>query len=401
MSFRIKTLSIVIFLILCSWFGWRTYTYFYDSKPPIFSISGLNENCYYCGDAHCIIKGRDEYKVDCISVWLDEKPILSNFRIGKSKFEYDLPIPTQTLSNGKHEIKVEIKDGSYKKNIASDKLNFFVDNLPLHGAFAKSADHKVFQGKTLHIQFQTNKEIENANINALSRNYKCYPEAENSTIYECFIPIECEEKPSEYPFTININDRVGNNIKLDGKFQILPYPFKKHVVNISNEKLKEEHEIGKPQSEFEDLVAKLSLESPDKKLWNGAFYIPLEMTRISCEYGTVRTTQHKGCYAHKALDLIGAMPKCVVWAPQDGIVIVKDRFVQSGNTIVIDHGCGILSMLFHLDGFADINIGDKIKKGNPVGTMGKTGYATGYHLHWEMRKDNIPIDPMEWTKNNF
>lgn len=400
MGFRLKTILTIIILTLCGWFSWRTYTYFYDQESPIFSISGISENCYYNGDIHCIINGSDRYKVDTISVWLDGKPILSNFRINKSNFEYNLPIPTKTLSNGKHEIAVELKDGSYKKNISNKALSFFIDNSSLQAAFARSCEYRVFQGRTLHIQFQSNKEIDNATINVLSRNYKCYPETESSTIYECFVPIECEEKPNEYPFSIDITDKVGNNVKLDGKLQIMPYPFKRHAVNLSDEKVKEEHEIGKPQSMLEDLMQQLQHESPEKKLWNGIFYVPIEMSKVSCEFGTIRTTQQKGCYAHKALDILGA-PKSVVWAPQDGIVVAKDRFVQSGNTVVIDHGCGIFTMLFHLDNFADINVGDKIRRGNPVGTMGKTGYATGYHLHWEMRKDNVPIDPMEWTKNNF
>jgi murein DD-endopeptidase MepM/ murein hydrolase activator NlpD len=110
----------------------------------------------------------------------------------------------------------------------------------------------------------------------------------------------------------------------------------------------------------------------------------------------VRTTQHKGRYAHKALDIINS-PKSVVWSTQDGKVVLKDRFAFSGNTVVIDHGMGVLSLFFHLDNFADIKEGDKIAKGEPIGTIGKTGYADGYHLHWEMRVDNIPVDPMQWT----
>ena len=69
--------------------------------------------------------------------------------------------------------------------------------------------------------------------------------------------------------------------------------------------------------------------------------------------------------------------------------------------MVLDHGYGVLSMFFHLEDFADIQVGQKVRKGNPIGTLGKTGYATGYHLHWEMRVNNIAIDPMQWTKANF
>ncbi len=94
-------------------------------------------------------------------------------------------------------------------------------------------------------------------------------------------------------------------------------------------------------------------------------------------------------------------PKSVVWASQAGTVVLKERFAFNGNTIVIDHGHGILSLYCHLDDFAQISVGDRIAQGNPIGTLGKTGYASGYHLHWEMRVNNIQVDPMQWTKPAF
>ena len=147
-------------------------------------------------------------------------------------------------------------------------------------------------------------------------------------------------------------------------------------------------------------MVQISQDSPHKKLWRGRFFAPVTIRAITTPFGQIRTSQQKGLYAHKAVDVVDA-PRGVVWAPQDGIVVIKDRFVQTGNTIVIDHGWGVTSMLCHLEEFADINVGDPIKRGNPVGTLGKTGYATGYHLHWECRINNTPIDPIEWTKASF
>ncbi len=42
-----------------------------------------------------------------------------------------------------------------------------------------------------------------------------------------------------------------------------------------------------------------------------------------------------------------------------------------------------------------------VKKGNPIGKLGKTGYATGYHLHWELRVQGIAVDPLEWTQKIY
>jgi murein DD-endopeptidase MepM/ murein hydrolase activator NlpD len=94
-------------------------------------------------------------------------------------------------------------------------------------------------------------------------------------------------------------------------------------------------------------------------------------------------------------------PKSVIWSTQDGVVVLKERFEDAGNTIIVDHGHGLLSLFYHLDDFANIEVGQKIAQGNPIGFLGKTGYATGYHLHWEMRMNNTAIDPMQWTKSNF
>ena len=82
-------------------------------------------------------------------------------------------------------------------------------------------------------------------------------------------------------------------------------------------------------------------------------------------------------------------------------VVIKDSFERYGNTIVIDHGFGVVTLYCHLDSFGDINIGDRIEKGNRIGVMGKTGYATNDHLHWEMLVNNVAVDPMQWTKIIF
>ena len=151
---------------------------------------------------------------------------------------------------------------------------------------------------------------------------------------------------------------------------------------------------------LEQRIAQLVTQSPSKKLWKGMFIVPAAHSGFSCSFGEIRTTQEKGRYTHDGLDVL-ALPKSVVWATQDGKVVLKDRYEYSGNTVIVDHGLGVFSLFFHMDNFADINEGDMVKKGNPIGTVGKTGYATGYHLHWEMRIGNIPVDPLQWTKHDF
>lgn len=386
-----KIIALAVALLV----GWWAYGYFFDKTVAYVMVNGINENCYYSGDVRCAVQSN---KTGDISLWLDAQNLAHDVRIKAQQECPPFTIPTKTLSNGKHTLKVEFADNSFSHNKCGLLCDFYVDNIPLQAVFVKTgAPYKVFQGRTLHVQFQVNKEIKNAFIHTLSRTFECFPEAKNSKIYECFIPIECEEQPNEYLFSVDIEDKVGNTLHLDNKFQVVLYPFKKEVITVTSDKVQEEKALGRDGKDLEDEIVRLSGQSPREKLWRGTFCAPIEIQRVTCDYGTIRTTQHKGRYAHKAVDVINA-PRSVVWAPQDGIVALIDRFGPSGNTVIIDHGLGILSLFYHLDNFADIQVGQKIVQGNPLGTIGKTGFATGYHLHWEMRINNIPVDPLQWIK---
>jgi murein DD-endopeptidase MepM/ murein hydrolase activator NlpD len=263
-----------------------------------------------------------------------------------------------------------------------------------------NADLKVFQGRTLHLQFQVNKEIKTARVKAMSRTFDCVRESKHSPVYEAFIPIDAEEAANEYLLSVEVADAVGNAQQLDQKFQILPFPFKKQILVVDPIVTAREAAAGLPQQELKSQMASLVQQSPKDKLWHGVFCVPLDMTTMTCEFGTVRTNKERGRYMHKAVDL-GARKRSVVWASQNGVIIVKDRFERSGNTIVIDHGCGVQTLYAHLDSFANLKLGDRIEKGNPIGIMGKTGFATGDHLHWEMWVNNVEVDPMQWTNQNF
>jgi hypothetical protein len=384
--------------LLVAWCSTRTYNYFFDASMPTVTVSGLESEGWYCGDVECKVSSS---KKGNLSVLLDGQPLISNYRLSYKEHEHPFIIPTKTISNGKHTLKIELTDRSFAKNKVVIERPFQVDNVQLQAALVRSEnDYKVFQGRTLHLQFQVNKEIKQAQVQALSHTFECFPETKNSSIYECYVPVACEETPNEYLLSVSITDKVGNALNLENKFQVVMFPFKKQNLQVSSEKIAEEKTLGLDSAQLEKVVGDLITASPKEKIWRGPFCVPIDSARTSCDFGTIRTTQEKGRYMHKGLDIVN-MPKSVVWAPQDGIVVHKNRYAFTGNTVIIDHGCGVLSLFFHLDNFADIKEGQKVAQGNPIGTIGKTGYATGYHLHWEMRVNNVQVDPMQWTKTNF
>ena len=66
-----------------------------------------------------------------------------------------------------------------------------------------------------------------------------------------------------------------------------------------------------------------------------------------------------------------------------------------GNTVVIDHGYGLLSLYGHLSSFA-VKAGDAVKRGQTVGHSGASGLAGGDHLHYSMVLQSVQVDPKEW-----
>lgn len=400
MKFRPRLIGYAAALVIGSWFTFNMYHYFFDNSNPTIILHGLDEQGHYAGNIQCVLSGVDNYKVSDISVWLDNVPLISRFKISRKEFDHPFSINSQALANGKHSLRVEAVNGTYRKNKALEERVFVVDNLPLQAAFVRAdSDLKVFQGRTLHLQFQVNKDIKEANVRTLSKRFSCFPESPQSSIYEAYVPISCEESPNEYLFSVDVVDHVGNKQTLENKFQVIGFPFKKQTLTMTGDTLKKDD----AHTSYKSLEAKLeelAAESPAQKMWRGSFCLPVDMTAVTCDFGTVRTTKERGRYAHKAVDL-AARQKSVVWACQDGKVVVKDRFERAGNTIVVDHGHGIISLYCHLDSFANIDVGDRVEKGNPVGIMGKTGYATNDHLHWALFVHNVPVDPLQWTKNNF
>ncbi len=400
----LKAGAALIIFGIAGYIGWGYYLYYTSETPPTIEVLGIHPDGGAAGDVKVTVKGSDSYKVGTFKVDLDGEPLIKETYIGKSSFSYPFTLSTGTLEQGSHVLRVQVTNSAAKKQTSEEDFFFYVDNLPLQAAITKNeADARVYQGRTLHVEFQANKALKDAKLKTLSETYPCFLQSNRGYIYECFVPIECEEIAQEYPYTIEVADYAGDNINLEGKYKVVEFPFKKQTIRVDKDKIAEEAELGHPEQQLEDDIERITKASPKKKLWHGKFIVPLELKekkQITSDFGVIRATQERGLKQHKALDLI-APPKSVVWATQDGVVVLKDRYAHSGNTIAIDHGHGIISLFFHLNEFANINVGDKIRKGNPVGTVGKTGYATGYHLHWEFRVNTVPVEPLEWTKPSF
>ncbi|HET8773520.1 MAG TPA: peptidoglycan DD-metalloendopeptidase family protein [Thermoanaerobaculia bacterium] len=102
---------------------------------------------------------------------------------------------------------------------------------------------------------------------------------------------------------------------------------------------------------------------------------------------------------HGAVDISSAVGQ-PIRSPADGIVVKAEWANGYGNVIFISHGYGYSTRYGHLSSFAT-RPGQRVKRGDVIGYVGSTGRSTGPHLHYEVRVNNNPVNPLEYILNAF
>lgn len=117
--------------------------------------------------------------------------------------------------------------------------------------------------------------------------------------------------------------------------------------------------------------------------------------KLSAKFGWRRDPFMPGRWEyHKGID-IANKTGTPIYAVADGIVTYAGWEYGYGRTIVIDHGNNIKTVYAHLYKFK-VKVGDKVKKGQVIALMGNSGRSTGPHLHFEIRINNIPVNPLKY-----
>lgn len=208
-----------------------------------------------------------------------------------------------------------------------------------------------------------------------------------------FIGIDLNKKPGTYPLLINLK----NSKTLTQYISVL-------------ERKKETAPLGIPSklggntsAAATNLVSNLSKEnallnslwSNSKQLWSKKFKFPLKEIVVTDSYGYSRETGQYNI-AHKGTDF-RAKEGAKIYAMNRGVVRLAENFTVYGNTVVIDHGRGVMSFYMHLSKI-DVKEGALVSLGEVIGRSGSTGYAESPHLHLSVRINNISIDPMKFME---
>jgi hypothetical protein len=207
-------------------------------------------------------------------------------------------------------------------------------------------------------------------------------------VWHAAVPIGNRQNPGSYMIGVQAGDA-----RFEIEATVLPFDFVEQnlIIDVSDPVISEANSP-KAYSEYREKIPPLFETFDTERYWEGVFDVPAE-GRVSTEFGTIRYTN--GNYAnsrsHNGMD-IAAPEGSPVRAPNAGRVVMAERLLNTGNTVVIEHGGGLKSYYFHMSRL-DVNPGDTVKKGDLIGAVGTTGYSTGPHLHYEIRIGDKPVSP--------
>ena len=144
--------------------------------------------------------------------------------------------------------------------------------------------------------------------------------------------------------------------------------------------------------DYQKAAAEYSAQNPYVE---GDWYWPLPQTNnvITSEYG-YRTHPVTGKWKlHTGIDLRAAKG-VKIFAAKGGTVVTSEYSSAWGHYVIISHGGGYTSLYAHMTK-RNVKVGATVKQGQVIGTVGSTGWSTGAHLHYELRKNNASYDPMK------
>ncbi len=144
-------------------------------------------------------------------------------------------------------------------------------------------------------------------------------------------------------------------------------------------------------------LARVSHTSVHRFLWHGGF-LPLPHSAVEARFADHRLDTYHGKVVQQDYHLgydLASVEHAPIPAANAGRVVWTKYFGIYGNSVLIDHGYGLMTLYGHMNDFS-VKPGQMVAKGQIIGHTDSTGLATGDHLHFSVLLDGVQINPVDW-----
>lgn len=264
-------------------------------------------------------------------------------------------------------------------------------------------------GDFFSVKFTAQKSIERAWItifNAEKKNVqtvKAFPINTEKTEWAAVAAAAVWWKPGQWEIKAEavINNALLEEIK---KIRIIKKEFKEIVMNLNAKNTAIIYKKSPEKDEQRNrLNTVLKTQDQQARLFNGPFVLPFQITRISSDFAEKRISKFSNGKTsesrHWGIDY-PAPTGTAVKAPGNGKVVLAEKRIVTGWTLVLEHLPGVYTLYYHLNKI-HVMQGSFVTQGALIAEVGTTGFSTGPHLHWELRINEIPANPALLLKKTF
>lgn len=206
------------------------------------------------------------------------------------------------------------------------------------------------------------------------------------------IPLDAEPGAQKFGLT----DADGN--QFSSQFDVAHKQYRERRLTITNER-----QVN-PNTEDMERITSESVEMRQAfSTWSESLTPAFEMQSPvdgvhSSSFGSRSFFNGQPRNPHSGMD-IAAPEGTPILAPAPGVILTTGNYFFNGNTIIMDHGHGLISLYCHMNTI-DVEPGTVIAAGEQIGRVGSTGRVTGPHLHWSVNLNNVRVDPQLFLEDN-
>lgn len=219
-----------------------------------------------------------------------------------------------------------------------------------------------------------------------------FKDSPDGSVYRAVLGVPYDHKPG--PTSVKV--KVGDSAETSALFIVEPGDYDSETLKVDGrrvqpQKPKDLARIRREQAEIGEVYRTVT----PRKYWSGPFSLPLD-AKFTSKFGTKRVYNGIQKSAHLGLDFKAAVGT-PIHAPAPGKVVMAKNLFFTGNTVILDHGYGVLSLYAHLDKLK-VRKGVEVKTGKVLGLSGMTGRVTGPHLHWMAIIHKQKVNPFGFTQ---
>jgi murein DD-endopeptidase MepM/ murein hydrolase activator NlpD len=244
------------------------------------------------------------------------------------------------------------------------------------------------QGDVVVLTATTSQPVDEMRVRAFDRDLATF--RLGPTTWQTLVGVDIDTKPGMYTVSFETTSARGT-ITAVFNVGVTAREFGRRVLTVDDSFVNPPEPVLARITREALELEQLWMQSEPRRLWTGSFVRPVP-GRVNGAFGSRSIFNGEARQPHGGADFLSPTGT-PIRAPNSGRVLLARNLYFTGNTVVVDHGLGVFSLLAHLSVVA-VREGDTVIRGEIIGQVGATGRVTGPHLHWAVRMNGARVDPV-------